>query len=107
MQQLLLTIFIISNIGAGFEVATDYDDVWAESAILSGADVLQPDLLDVDDELAEEGACDHCCHSEAHFAGAIFSCLTLPYVRAASGTVIFGMLHQSAGQSPPTPPPNA
>ncbi len=106
MQKFLLTIFIISNISAGLEVATDYEDIWAEFGIAASASLAQSDLTADGDEPEDEIACDHCCHGEAHFAGAIVSCLTLSYVRASSGDVIFDMLRQSAGQSPPTPPPN-
>jgi len=106
MRQFILTILIISNIGAGFEVASDYDDTWAQIDILTVVDGLQSSLADSGSVPADEAICDHCCHAAAHFTGAITSCLVLPYIRSSSDAIFTGTPYQFYGRSPPTPPPN-
>ena len=116
MRQFILTILIISNIGVGLETATDIDDAWAKidvftdvSAIIDG---WQSSLADDGDEPVQnrdwqDSDCDHCCHSGAHFAGVIVSCLTTPYMRSSADGILAGAPYQFTGRSPPTPPPNA
>lgn len=107
MKKFLLAILIISNIGAGFEVATDYEETWVGFGSLTSATDIQSGLVDEGDELDELTNCDHCCHGAAHFVGIIGSCFILPYVRASSGAVDSVTPYQLSGRSPPTPPPNA
>ncbi|KAA3663439.1 MAG: hypothetical protein DWQ04_10630 [Chloroflexi bacterium] len=106
MRQFILTILIISNIGAGIEVASDLDDAWMEIDIFTATDGLQSTLISGGDEPTEEADCDHCCHAGAHFAGVIFSPLTMPFVRSSSDTVFAHRPYFFPGRSPPTPPPN-
>ena len=106
MRRLILTILIISNIGAGFEIATDLDDAWAEIDVFTVIDGAQSGLVAGDSESADKAGCDHCCHAGAHFAGIVISSLTMPYVRSSSDLVFSCRPYHFAGRSPPTPPPN-
>ncbi len=106
MRQLILTILIISNLGVGLEIVTDFDDAWAKASVSSSVDGLQSSLSDSGEQTAQDVDCDHCCHAAAHFAGTIASCLVTPYVRAASDAIFYGTSYQFTGRSPPTPPPN-
>jgi len=107
MRQFILTILVISNIGAGFEIATDFDDARVEIGAVVLADGPQAGIAGHNDESAVEADCDHCCHSASHFAGAVVSCQTLPHMRASTGANLPDVLYQFVGRSPPTPPPNA
>jgi hypothetical protein len=108
MRRLILTVLVISNIGAGIEIAADYDDVWAEVGIsFANADQLHSGHFDDGDGLDKDADCDHCCHSSAHFSGAVFSLPTLPFMHNSSGVALSYTSHSYAGASPPTPPPNA
>ncbi len=107
MHRLLLTILIISNASAGIEVATDYEDAWAGSGGPTIAADHPSGLTDGGDNSDEEAACDHCCHGAAHFAGAVASSITLPYIRAASAIIVADTPYYFTSLSPPTPPPNA
>jgi hypothetical protein len=108
MRRLILTVLVISNIGAGIEIAADYEDTWAEAGIFfANADHLQSSHLDGGDGADKDGDCNHCCHGSAHFSGAAFSLPTLPFMHDSSGVALSYTSHSYAGASPPTPPPNA
>ncbi len=107
MQKFILTIIVISNVCVGFEVASDYEDAWAEFGGLMTVTDLPSDLTDGGDIPDGETECDHCCHGVAHFAGAVGDNVTVPFMGTSSAIPLSDTVSYFIGRSPPTPPPNA
>ena len=106
MQQFILAIIVISNVSVGFEVATDYEDAWAEFARLTTISDLQSGFAGGSDGHGEDTDCDHCCHGVAHFTGIVIDNFAVPFVRASSAIPLSDKANYFTSRSPPTPPPN-
>ena len=101
MRRIILSVCMLAFLVSGIEIAADI-----EEAMETGLTTVQFDLgLGEQGDESDMEICDHCCHANSHFSGAVSTCLIV--VQAVSSTRL-GMLFSSYNfprPVPPTPPP--
>jgi hypothetical protein len=103
MRSFILTLLIVSNTVGGIEVASDFNDVWADSVASTFTDELPSDSANSTSNPQEAGDCDHC---GAHFTGFVAVIQPLTFYRSIVRIPFSDIHYQFAGHAPPTPPPN-
>jgi len=106
MQQLILGILVICNVGAGIELAADLEDVFLQSNLISQADAVLVPPPDGNPDGDSAVGCDHCCHGIAHLAGMIVHSRMIPYQAGHTQFALAVKRYWLPPTAPPNPPPN-